>query len=126
MERTMMPKIGLLVCGSNASNTGALTAAAALKIITRCKDIAILSLPSLANQIPRQIALAKKIEKLIVVDGCHNECAKKILEGLGIKYDAYLNLEYDLKIMKSGPFTTLDYSEDDLTKVEDAIYKLCN
>ncbi len=33
MERTTMPKIGLVVCESNASNAGALTAAAALKII---------------------------------------------------------------------------------------------
>jgi len=52
----------------------------------------------LVNKIPRQSMIIKKIERLIIVDGCHSKCAKKILDSLGIKYAGYLNLEYVLKI----------------------------
>ncbi len=56
----MIPKIGLLVCGSDASNTGAITARVALEIIKENKNVGILSLPALANKIARQVAIAKK------------------------------------------------------------------
>lgn len=112
----MFPEIGLVVCRSNASNTGA--SKIALKII---KEHSILSLPALANKIHRRKTLAKQIKKEIVVDGCHNECAKNILNELGIKYDAYINLEYDLNIKKIGPFSTLLYSDDDVAKLKKAI-----
>ena len=60
---------------------------------------------------------------LVTRVGCHNECAKKILDSLGIKYAGYLNLEYDLKIKKLGPFTTFKYSEEDVRHVSSAIRK---
>jgi len=120
----MIPKIGLLVCGSNASNTGAITARVAMEIIRENKNIGILSLPALANKIPRQMALAKKIERLVVIDGCHNECAKKILDRLGIKYNAYINLENDLGIKKIGPFSTLLLSEEKIQRVKNAVEEI--
>ncbi|MBO3798182.1 MAG: putative zinc-binding protein [Thermoproteota archaeon] len=106
------PEIGLVVCNSGASNTGQLTGLAALEVVRKLGSdrVGICSLPALANKIPRQVMLAKKIGCLIVVDGCRNECSRKILDALGIKYDKYLNLEYDLGIKKLGPFTTMNYS----------------
>ncbi|MEM2940528.1 MAG: putative zinc-binding protein [Thermoproteota archaeon] len=117
------PEIGLVVCNSGASNTGQLTGLAALEVVRKLGSdrVGICSLPALANKIPRQVMLARKIGCLIVVDGCRNECSRKILDALGIKYDKYLNLEYDLGIKKLGPFTTMNYSEDDVEKVSSAI-----
>ena len=117
------PEIGLVVCNSGASNTGHLTGLAALEVVKRLggEKVGICSLPAIANNIPRQTALVKKIEHLIVIDGCPNECAKKILNALGIRYNKYLNLEYDLGIKKLGPFSTMDYSEEDVEKVSSAI-----
>ena len=120
----MIPKIGLLVCGGNASNTGAITARVAMEVIRENKNIGILSLPALANKIPRQMALAKKIERLVVIDGCHNECAKKILDRLGIKYNAYINLENDLGIKKIGPFSTLLLSEEKIQRVKNVVEEI--
>jgi uncharacterized metal-binding protein len=119
------PKIGLVVCNSGASNTGYLTGLAALEVIKRLgsEKVGICSLPALANNIPRQTMLVKKIEHLIVIDGCPNECSRKILNTLGIIYDKYLNLEYDLGIKKLGPFSTMNYSEEDVEKVSSAIIK---
>jgi hypothetical protein len=42
---------------------------------------------------------------------------------LGIGYDKYLNLEYDLGIKKLGPFSTMNYSEEDVEKASSAIIK---
>ncbi len=119
------PKIGLVVCNSGASNTGHLTGLAALEVVKRLgsEKVGICSLPALANNIPRQTMLVKKIEHLIVIDGCRNECSRKILNTLGIKYDKYLNIEHDLGIKKLGPFSTMNYSEDDVEKVSSAIIK---
>jgi len=119
------PKIGLVACNSGASNTGHLTGLAALEVVKKfgSEKVGICSLPALANNIPRQTLLVKKIQHLIVIDGCRNECARKILNTLGIKYEKYLNLEYDLQINKLGPFTTLEYSEEDVEKVSSAIIK---
>ena len=119
------PKIGLVACNSGASNTGHLTGLAALEVVKKfgSDKVGICSLPALANNIPRQTILVKKIQHLIVIDGCRNECARKILNTLGIKYEKYLNLEYDLRINKLGPFTTLEYSEEDVEKVSSAIIK---
>jgi len=119
------PKIGLVVCNSGASNTGQLTGLAALEVVKKLgsEKVGICSLPALANNIPRQTMLVKKIEHLIVIDGCRNECARKILNTLGIRYEKYLNLEYDLGIRKVGPFSTMNYSEEDVEKVSLAIIK---
>jgi len=117
----MIPKIGLLVCGSNASNTGGITAQAALETIKEREEAGILSLPALANAVERQIALAKKVSHVMVVDGCKNACARKIAENMGIEYDAYVNLEYDLKIKKKGPFTTTQYTSEDVIKAKNEI-----
>ena len=121
-----IPKIGLIACNSGASNTGHLAGLAALEVVKKfgSEKVGICSLPALANNIPRQTILVKKIQHLIVIDGCRNECARKILNTLGIKYEKYLNLEYDLQINKLGPFTTLEYSEEDVEKVSSAIIKM--
>ncbi len=118
-----IPETGLVVCNSGASNTGQLTGLAALKVVEKLGSdrVGICSLPALANKIPRQVMLVKEIKRLIVVDGCRNECSRKILDDLGIKYDKYLNLEHDLGIKKLGPFTTMNYSEEDVEKVYSAI-----
>lgn|GEM_PF-634534 len=119
------PEIGLVVCNSGASNTGLLTGLAALEVVRKLGSdkVGICSLPALANKIPRQVMLVKKIKRLIVVDGCRNECSRKILYTLGIKYDKYLNLEHDLGIEKLGPFTTMNYSKEDVEKVSSAVMK---
>jgi uncharacterized metal-binding protein len=119
----MIPKVGLLICNSGASNSGTLTGIASMEVVKELGNdlVGICSLPSLANRVPRQTDIIKKIPCLVVVDGCRNSCAQKIAEKLGLSYSAYLNLEQDLNIRKLGPFTTLDYSSDDVSRLKEAI-----
>lgn len=119
------PEIGLLICNSGSSNSGTLTGIASIGLIKEFGGdiVGILSLPALANQIPRQVFLAKNLKHLLIIDGCSNSCAKKIAEKSGLSYDIYFNLENDLGIQKSGPFSTLEYSSEDVNNVKEAIKK---
>jgi len=118
-----IPKIGLLVCNSGGSNSGTLTGIAAMEVVKELGSdlVGICSLPALANEIPRQVLTVKKLEHLIVIDGCSNSCARNLANKSLLSYNVYLNLEKDLKIDKLGPFSTLQYSDEDVSKVTQAI-----
>lgn len=121
-----LPKVGIFACFSGASNTGTLAGLAALEVARRLKgkDVGICSLPALLRGVPRQSALVRKIRGLLVIDGCHNQCARKLLDGLGISPDLYLNLEQDLGLRKYGPFTSLEFTQDEVERVVEAILAL--
>jgi len=118
-----IPKIGLFPCNSGSSNSGTLTGIASVEVIKELGSdlIGICSLPALANEIPRPVLTVKDLGHLIVVDGCRNSCAMRVASKLSLSYDAYVNLENDLKIGKLGPFTTLQYSSEDVNRVKEAI-----
>jgi uncharacterized metal-binding protein len=118
-----IPKIGLLICNSGSSNSGTLTGIAGMELVKELGGdrVGICSLPALAHEIPRQVATVKNLKHLIVIDGCRNACARKVAEKLSLSSDLYLNLEDDLKIGKLGPFSTLQYSFEDVRKVKEAI-----
>ena len=121
-----IPKIGLIICNSGASNSGHLTGLVAFEIIKKFGEerVGICSLPALVNNIPRQTQLIKKISHIVVIDGCRNECSKKILDRIGIGYERYINLENDFGYKKSGPFTTFEYSENDVKKISSNVIKI--
>ena len=118
-----IPKIGLLACNSGGSNSGILTGIASVEVIKELGSdlVGICSLPALANEIPRQVLTVKDLPHLIIVDGCRNSCAMKVASKLSLSHDAYVNLKNDLKIEKLGPFSTLQYSDEDVRKVKEVI-----
>lgn len=118
-----LPRVGLVGCFSGGSNTGSLTEMAALEAIRRLGSdvVGICSLPALLNKVPRQSSLVKKIKRVVVVDGCHNGCAIQLLKSAGIKPVGYLNLERDLGLQKLGPFTSLEFTGQEVNKVAEAI-----
>jgi len=118
-----LPRVGLFACSSGGSNTGSLTGLAALQVVRRLgsETIGICSLPALLNQVPRQSALVKRIKKLVVIDGCHNQCARQLLAEWGIVPGVYLNLETDLHFSKQGPCSSLAFAEEEDDRVADAI-----
>ena len=116
--KSKMQEIGIIACASNASNTGRLAELAQLGLLKRLGEKAgICSLPAIATDVPRQTNLVKSIPELIVIDGCHNECAKKILNSAKISPSLYINLEHDLGFKKEGPFTTFNYKENDAENI---------
>lgn len=100
---------------------------AALEAVKRLgNDMAgICSLPATLNRVPRQSALVRQIPRILIVDGCHNGCAKRLLESVGIKPDAYVNLELDMGLRKAGPFTGSDFDRETVNLVADVIVATC-
>lgn len=122
-DKMALPRVGLFACFSGGSNTGSLTGLAALEVARRLgsETVGICSLPAVLNQVPRQSALVRKIETLVVMDGCHNECARQLLADKDILPDVYLNLETNLHLSKQGPFSSLAFTDDEVHQVADAI-----
>jgi uncharacterized metal-binding protein len=123
MEKATLPQVGLFACFSGGSNTGTLTGMAALEVVRRLggERVGICSLPATLNEVPRQSALVKKIDKIVVIDGCHNACARQLLARMDIAPDVYLNVEEDLGIAKNGPFTSLEFTDQQVQAVADAL-----
>ncbi len=122
-KKMTLPKVGLFACFSGGSNTGSLAGLAALEAVRRLgsKTVGICSLPAVLNRVPRQSALVKQIENLMVIDGCRNACARHLLVEKGLEPDVYLNLETDLGLAKQGPFSSLAFTDDEVKLVADAI-----
>lgn len=118
-----IPQIGLLIFNSGSSNSGTLTGIASMEVVKELGDdrVGICSLPALVHEIPRQVLTVKNLKHLIVIDGCRNACERNLAEKLSLSKDIYLNLEDDLKIGKLGPFSTFQYSTEDVRKVKEAI-----
>jgi len=127
-KKMELPKVGLFACFSGGSNTGSLTGMAALEAVRRLgnETVGICSLPAILNEVPRQSAVVHQVEKLVVVDGCHNACARELLTDKGIVPDVYLNLEEDLHLTKQGPFSSLAFTDDEVKRVADAIVAAVN
>jgi len=62
----------------------------------------------------------------VVVDGCHNACARQLLAEVGIVPDVYLNLETDLHLTKQGPFSSLAFTDEEVQRVAEAIITACH
>ena len=113
-EKIQLPKVGIFACFSGASNTGSLAGMAMFEVIRRLgsEAVGVCSLPAELNKVSRQSAIVKKIDKIVVIDGCHQECARQLLNEVEIKPAIYFNIETDLGIQKLGPFTSLSFTEE--------------
>ena len=122
-KKMTLPKVGLFACFSGGSNSGSLAGIAALEAVRRLgnETVGICSLPAVLNRVPRQSALVKQMENLMVIDGCRNACARHLLAEKGIVPDVYLNLEENLHLTKQGPFSSLAFTDDEVKRVADAI-----
>jgi uncharacterized metal-binding protein len=125
-KKSGLPRVCLFACFSHGSNTGTLTGLAALEAIRRLGSevVGVGSMPALLNQVPRQSEMVKNFKKIIIIDGCHQSCARQLLAAVGIKPQAYLNLETDLGLVKKGPFTSLDFIEEEVKGVAEKIIAL--
>ncbi|OJX47163.1 MAG: hypothetical protein BGO78_16945 [Chloroflexi bacterium 44-23] len=122
-ETEEKPRVGIFYCGGAMSSAGELTAIASFEVLKRLgpKEVGMGCVSALAAGIPKHFKTMQGIEKVLVIDGCPNSCAHKVVEKTGAKMDAYINLGKDLGIKKIGPFKPLDFSQEDFEKAVQAI-----
>lgn len=122
-ENEEKPRVGIFYCGGAMSSAGELTAIASFEVLKRLgpKEVGMGCVSALAAGIPKHFKTMQGIEKVLVIDGCPNSCAHKVVEKTGAKTDGYINLGKDLGIKKIGPFKPLDFSQEDFEKAVQAI-----
>jgi len=126
-EDKPVPDNAVFCCFGCMSSVGTLTGVATLEAYKRLdkEKYGLFCTSAIAAGVPKHRKTTEKAKRIIVIDGCYNKCAKKILEKDGFKINRYLNLLLDLKIPKIGPFKPFDYSEEDLEKAVNEIIKIC-
>jgi uncharacterized metal-binding protein len=122
-----VPDNAIFCCFGCMSSVGTLTGMSMLEAYKKLdkKKNGLFCTSAIAAGVPKHRQSTEQAKKIIVIDGCYNKCAKKILEKDGFKIDKYLNLLLDLKIPKIGPFKPFDYSKEDFDKAVYEIIKLC-
>ena len=122
-----IPENAIFCCFGCMSSVGTLTGVAVLEAYKRLdkEKKGLFCTSAIAVGVPKHRKTTERAKRIIVVDGCYNKCATKILEKAGFKIDKTLNLLLDLKIPKIGPFKPFDYSEEDLEKAVNEIIKIC-
>ncbi len=127
MTEEHVPENAIFCCFGCMSSVGTLTGIAMLEAYKKLdkEKYGLFCTSAIAAKVPKHRKTTEKAKRIIVIDGCYNKCAKKILEKDGFKIDRYLNLLLDLKIPKIGPFKPFDYSEEDLEKAVNEIIKIC-
>jgi len=122
-----VPENAIFCCFGCMSSVGTLTGVAVLEAYKRLdkEKNGLFCTSAIAVGVPKHRKTTERAKRIIVVDGCYNKCATKILEKAGFKIDKTLNLLLDLKIPKIGPFKPFDYSEEDLEKAVNEIIKIC-
>jgi len=122
-----VPENAIFCCFGCMSSVGTLTGVAVLEAYKRLdkEKTGLFCTSAIAAGVPKHRKTTEKAKTIIVIDGCPNRCATKILEKDGLKIDKNLNLLQDLKIPKIGPFKPFDFTEEDMEKTVAEIIKLC-
>ncbi len=89
------------------------------KKLTVDHDARMCCLAAVAAGSPVHVKIAEKSKKLIVINGCANKCASKILDQKGIKYDYSVTIS-ELGVKKAS---TLDFDEENVKKITEKILK---
>ena len=124
VETKMLPLCGkeaenlniVLTCGG-AANVGLIGYLAAVEL-TKEGKARMCCITPVGAKIPFYVDIAKRAKKIIVLNGCENQCAKKVVEQAGVKIDHNFIVS---EMIKKIP--TFDIKDDDIKLVKDRIEK---
>jgi uncharacterized metal-binding protein len=114
------PHNALFVCFGCLSNVGTLTGLAGLEVVKEVgpQNAGIFCLGGLATEVPTVLDKTRAAARIITVDGCPMNCARKIVERAGFTPDRIINLVEDCGLQKGPP---LQYGEEELQVAVKAI-----
>jgi len=102
----------ILAC-DGAASVGQVGHEVAVKLTKEVEKARMCCLSAVAARSKPHVKIAEKAKKLIVINGCQNACASKILEQLNIKPT------YEITIAKEDveKIPTLDFDEADVERI---------
>jgi uncharacterized metal-binding protein len=115
-----LPENALFVCFGGMSNVGTLTGLAGLEAVKQAGPdrAAIFCLGGLPTGAPTVLDKTQRVKRIVVVDGCPLNCARKIVEAAGFTPNSAITLVDDCGIKKGPPS---QYSTTDLAVVTERI-----
>jgi len=108
----------ILAC-DGAASVGQVGHQVAVELTNSNKAARMCCITAVAAESKPHVGIAQRAKKLIVINGCTNRCASKVLERLDIPYD------YETVIAKEGveKLPTLDFDEADVERIAEKIAK---
>ena len=141
-QRELIPGVNthenvIFACFGGYSNTGVTAAYASLEAVreTGLKKAGIGCLAALPVELESVFKKTQVARKIITVDGCPNECSRKIVEKVGIKIFRSIVLSRDIDMKKhplsrdiGGDMKNVDeyISPEDVKKAKDIIVQAIN
>jgi len=123
----------LFSCFGGLSNTGLTSALACLEVVKELglEKVAIGCLPSVPLGVKPVLGKSKAAKKIITVDGCPFECARKTIEAAGFKIAKSIVLARDIGMKKVALHTDIGkgsgvekyISQEDIKKAKELIIK---
>ena len=106
----------ILAC-DGAASVGQVGHQVAVELTNSNEGARMCCITAIAAESKPHVGIAQRARKLIVINGCANRCASKVLERLGIPYD------YETVIAKEGvkKLPTLDFNMDDVKCIAERI-----
>jgi uncharacterized metal-binding protein len=112
MTENSVPETALFVCFGAMSNVGMMTGLAAIEAVKQVEPgkAGIFCLGGLPTQAPTVLEKTRAVKRIVTVDGCPLNCARKIVEQAGFTPAREINLVTDCKIQKK-PSSQYDPAE---------------
>lgn len=120
MNNTGVPKNALFVCFGCMSNVGTLTGVAGLEAVKRSEPgkAGIFCLAGLATDAKTVIEKTEAAQRIVTVDGCPLNCARKLVERSGYTPDETLMLVESAGIQKRSGY---QFEPDEFERAVEAI-----
>ena len=106
----------ILPC-DGAANVGQVGHQVAVELTNAVPGARMCCVTAVAASSKPHVGIAERARKLIVINGCGNRCASKVLEAMGISYD------YEVVVSKEGvqKIPTLDFDVSDVKRIAEKI-----
>ncbi|HIH70253.1 putative zinc-binding protein [Methermicoccus shengliensis] len=116
-----IPDNALFLCFGGMSNTGMLTVKAGIRVLEELGEdrVGIYCLSALPAGVKMVLEKTSRTKNIVVVDGCPNECARKLVERAGFTPDAVINVAKDLGVHKVPSPSA--HTDEDVERVAEAI-----
>jgi uncharacterized metal-binding protein len=106
-------RLDIIFACDGAASVGQVGHAVAVELTNSHQSARMCCITAVAAESKVHVDIARRARKLIVINGCANRCASKVLERLGIPYD------YETVIANEGvkKLPTLDFDEKDVQRI---------
>ena len=110
-------KLAIILACDGAASVGQVGHQVAVELTNAHEEARMCCVTAVAAGSKPHVGIAERAKKLIVINGCANRCASKVLEQKGIAY------EYETVIAQEGveKAPTLDFDMADVERIADKI-----